>query len=60
VDQKDRLARWTLRLLANHLVEIEIIESISHTTVGLVSKKARSNPGGRKDGAARPSTPPPS
>lgn len=29
-------ARWTLRLLANHLVESEVIESISHTTVGLV------------------------
>lgn len=53
-------ARWTLRLLADHLVEIEVIESISHTTVGLVLKKARSNPGGRKDGASRPSTTPPS
>lgn len=53
-------ARWTLRLLADHLVEIEVIESISHTTVGLVLKKARSNPGGRKDGASRPGTTPPS
>lgn len=52
-------ARWNLRLLAKHLVEIEVIESISHTTVGLVLKKARSNPGGRKDGASRPSTTPP-
>jgi hypothetical protein len=48
-------ARWTLRLLADHLVEIEIIESISHTTVGLVLKKVRSNPGGRNAGASRPS-----
>jgi hypothetical protein len=53
-------ARWTLRLLADHLVEIEVIESISHTTVGLVLKKARSNPGGRKDGASRRSKTPPS
>lgn len=53
-------ARWTLRLLAEHLVEIEVIESISHTTVGLVLKKVRSNPGGRKDGAFRPSRTPPS
>ena len=53
-------ARWTLRLLADHLVEIKVIESISHTTVGLVLKKARSNPGGRKDGASLPSTTPPS
>lgn len=53
-------ARWNLRLLARHLVEIEVIESISHTTVGLVLKKARSNPGGRKDGASRPNRMPPS
>lgn len=53
-------ARWTLRLLADHLVEIEVIESISHTTVGLVLKKARSSPGGRKGGASRPSRAPPS
>jgi len=53
-------ARWTLRLLAEHLVEIEVIESISHTTVGLVLKKVRSNPGGRKDGASRQSKTPPS
>lgn len=32
-------ARWTLLLLADHLVEIEVIESISHITVGLVFKK---------------------
>jgi hypothetical protein len=53
-------ARWTLRLLADHLVEIEVIESISHTTVGLVLKKVRSNRGGRKTGASRPSKTPPS
>ena len=53
-------ARWTLRLLADHLVEIAVIESISHTTVGLVLKKVRSSPGGRKDGASRPSKTPPS
>jgi hypothetical protein len=53
-------ARWTLRLLAEHLVEIEVIESISHTTVGLVLKKVRSNLGDRKDGASRQSKTPPS
>lgn len=50
----DGCARWTLRLLASHLVEIEVIESISHTAVGLVLKKARSSPGGSRDGASRP------
>ena len=29
-------ARWTLRLLASHLVEIEIIETISYQSVGTV------------------------
>lgn len=51
-------ARWTLRLLASHLVEIEVIDSISHNSVALVLKKARSNPGGRKDGASHPSRTP--
>ncbi len=31
--------RWTLRLLAEHLVELEIVESISHETVRQVLKK---------------------
>lgn len=31
--------RWTLRLLAEHLVELEIVESISHETVRQVFKK---------------------
>jgi len=48
-------ARWTLRLMADRLVELEIIDSISHSSVGQVLKKVRSNRGGRKDGASRPS-----
>ena len=48
-------ARWTLRLLAGHLVEIKVIESISHSTVGLVFKKVPSNLGGRNAGVSRPS-----
>jgi putative transposase len=31
--------RWTLRLLANRLVELEQVESISHAAVGEVLKK---------------------
>jgi hypothetical protein len=53
-------ARWTLRLLANHLVEIEVIESISHQSVGTVLKKANSSRGGRNAGASRPRKTPPS
>lgn len=47
-------ARWTLQLLADHLVEIGVVESISHTSVGTVLKKVRSNLGSRIAGASRP------
>ena len=33
-------ARWTLRLLAARLVELEIVESVSHETVRRALKKA--------------------
>ena len=32
-------ARWTLRLLAQRMVELEIVESISHETVRVALKK---------------------
>lgn len=32
-------SRWTLRLLADKAVELELVESISHETVGQVLKK---------------------
>ena len=34
-------ARWTLRLLAKRLVELEVVEVVSHETVGRGLKKAR-------------------
>ena len=37
--------RWTLRLIADRLVELEIVGSISHETVRTAMKKKRSNPG---------------
>ena len=33
-------SHWTLRLLAEHLVELEVVESISHETVRQALKKA--------------------
>ena len=39
-------ARWTLRLLADRMVELGYIEYISHVTVGEVLKKTRSSRGG--------------
>jgi hypothetical protein len=50
----DGHARWTLKLLASHLVEIEVIESISHQSVGTVLKKVNSNHGDKNAGAYHP------
>jgi transposase len=38
-------ARWTLRLLADQLVELEIVASLSHESVRRTLKKTKSNPG---------------
>jgi transposase len=38
-------ARWTLRLLADRLVELEIVEAISTETVRRALKKMNSSPG---------------
>jgi hypothetical protein len=45
-DPPEGQARWTLRLLAGRLVELELVESISHVAVGEVLKKTNSSPGG--------------
>lgn len=39
-DAPEGYARWTLRLLADRMVELEIVESISYKTVGEYLKKA--------------------
>jgi transposase len=36
---------WTLRLLADKLVELELVDTISHVAVGNALKKTRSSPG---------------
>lgn len=38
-------SRWTLRLLADKLVELRLVEAISHKAVGEQLKKMHSNPG---------------
>jgi transposase len=37
--------RWTLRLLAEHLVRLEVVEEISYETVRQTLKQTNSNPG---------------
>jgi hypothetical protein len=44
-DAPEGRARWSLRLLADKLVELEVVESISRESVRRTLKKTRSNPG---------------
>ncbi len=43
-------ARWSLRLLVNRLVELELIDTVSHETVRRTLKKTNSSPGGKSAG----------
>jgi len=42
--------RWSLRMLADKVVELNYIESISYETVRRVLKKTKLSPGKRRDG----------
>jgi len=46
-------ARWSLRLLADKLVELEYVDSVSYETVRRVLKKTNSSLGRRKGGSSR-------
>jgi len=46
-------ASWTLRLLADKRVALELVESIGRDTVRQTRKKMPSSPGGRSQGAFR-------
>jgi transposase len=41
---------WTLRMLADKMVELDIVASVSHETVRRTLKKTNLNPGKRKNG----------
>jgi len=43
-------ARWSLRLLADKVVELKYVEDISHETIRRVLKKTKLNPGDSKVG----------
>jgi len=49
-DPPEGFARWSLRLLADKVVELDYIDSISHETIRRVLKKTKSNRGGKRDG----------
>lgn len=44
--------RWSLRLLSDRLVELEIVDSISHSEVGRILKKTNSSHIGKNNGAS--------
>lgn len=50
----DGRKRWTLRLLADTLVELDIVEEVSHETVRTTLKKTSSSPGSNSSGAFHP------
>ena len=43
-------ARWSLRLLADKVIELDYIDSVSHETIRRVLKKTKSSPGSEKNG----------
>jgi predicted hydrolase (HD superfamily) len=47
--------RWTLRMLADTMVELDIIDSVSHETMRRTLKKMNVNLGKRKNGVFRQS-----
>jgi len=46
-------AEWTMQLLADTLVELEVVETISDETVRRAMKKTQSSRGSRNSGASR-------
>jgi transposase len=50
----DGRACWTMQLLADQLVELEVVDAVSDETVRRTLKKTRSSRGRRSSGASRP------
>src|SRR5262245_56390772 len=47
--------RWTLRMLADKMVELDVLASVSHETIRRTLKKVNLNLGRRKNGVIHPS-----
>jgi transposase len=52
-DAPEGRAEWTMQLLADKLVELKVVESISDETVRRALKKTSSSPGKMNSGASR-------
>jgi transposase len=46
--------RWTMQLLADRLVQLKIVDSISDETVRRTLKKRSASPGSKSNGSSRP------
>lgn len=53
-DAPEGRARWTMQLLADRLIELRIVDSITDETVRKLLKKTTSSHGRRRNGAYRP------
>jgi len=49
-DPPEGFARWSLRLLADQVVELHYIDSVSHETIRRILKKTKLSLGAKKDG----------
>ena len=49
-DPPEGFSRWSLRLPADKVVELDYIENISHESIRRILKKTNSSPGNVKDG----------
>lgn len=47
-------SRWTLRMLENKVVELDIVERASDSTIGRVLKKTNSSRTSKRSGSSRP------
>lgn len=56
----DGRKRWTVRLLAEHLVEMDVFENVSKSTVQKTLKKTNFSLTGKRAGKSPPNTTPPS
>ena len=52
-DPPEGRAHWTLKLLADRMVELDMVDSIARETVRKTLKKTNSNRGRRRSGASR-------
>jgi putative transposase len=50
-DPPEGSARWTLHMIADKLVKLEVIDAISHESIRRTLKKTNSNRGSRNNGA---------